>query len=266
MAAASVAHAAFGRMLKHWREVRRVSQLDLSLEADVSTRHLSFLETGRTRPSREMVLRLGEALELPLRDRNALLTAAGFARAYRETEWQAPELAAVREGLGRILSQQEPYPAIVMDSHWNVVMQNDGASRMMRLFPPRGEFEPPLNVLRLSFHPEGLQPYLDDWPALAARLLARLYRESSESDDAELGALYEELAGLSTVPRNWREHIGALTDTPTLELTLDNGSERCRLFTTITTFGTPQDLTLQELRIESYFPSDAATARLFAAD
>jgi len=154
-----------GRLLKQWRERRRMSQLSLALEAEISTRHLSFLETGRTQPSREMVLLLGRVLEVPLRSRNDLLTAAGYAPVYRETGLDAPEMAQVKQALGFMLRQQEPCPAMVLDRHWNILMTNDAMGRVMGLFldPNAAASLGPANAMRLSYHPQGLRPYIVNW-------------------------------------------------------------------------------------------------------
>src|SRR5436309_4604963 len=163
--------------LKHWRLAQRMSQLALALEAEISARHLSFLETGRALPSRDMVLLLATMLDVPLRERNALLMAAGYAPVYQERSLTAPELAQVQRALDFILQRQEPYPGLVLDQHWNVVLQNQGAARVFQYFlgPDASSISGPPNAMRLTFHPQGLRPWLTNWDALASQLIQRLH-------------------------------------------------------------------------------------------
>jgi transcriptional regulator with XRE-family HTH domain len=252
----------FGSLLRHWRETRRYSQLDLALEANVSSKHVSFLETGRNQPSREMILRLSNAMDVPLRDRNLMLTAAGYASAYPERSLDAPENSQVDEALKRILEKHDPYPAVVLDAGWNVVRQNHGGIRLAGLFLD----EPDVvsrNGYEILFSPNGLQPYIDNWERLAPILLMRLFRETlSTSTDANTAALFRRIETMPTTPANWRDLASRLPTGPTIDLALKKGNIDIRFFTTITTFGTPQDVTLQELRIESYFPANDATRAL----
>lgn len=252
----------FGAVLRHWREARRYSQLDLALQADVSSKHVSFLETGRNQPSRAMILRLANAMDLPLRDRNLMLSAAGFADVYTETTLNSPELGKVEEALARILEMHEPYPAIVVDANWNIVKQNRGSSALLQLFVhDPGEVSG--NAFELLFSKEGLQPYVRNWKNLSSTLLLRLFRETlSASSGPEKRALFDKITAMPSAPANWQELASGLPGGPTLDLELENDKLRCRFFTTVTTFGTPQDVTLQELRIESYFPSDDTTRAL----
>jgi transcriptional regulator with XRE-family HTH domain len=253
-----------GGLLRHWRAARRVSQLDLALEADVSSRHLSFVETGRAQPSREMVLRLAEALQVPLRERNALLLAAGYAPLYRETGLEAPEVAEARRAVEFILAQQEPYPAIVVDRHWNLLMANAATRRFLGLFP-LGEVPAPPNVLRLLFHPGGLRPFLENWEDVAGRLIQRVHREAAGSPpDAATRALLRELLDYPGVPTRWRTPELDRAPAPLVTIVYRLGGRALRFFSTVTTFGTPQDVTLQELRIECFFPGDAATREAFS--
>jgi transcriptional regulator with XRE-family HTH domain len=248
-----------GGLLRHWRAARRVSQLDLALDADVSSRHLSFVETGRAQPSREMVLRLAEALEVPLRERNALLLAAGFAPVYRETGLDAPEMAEARRAVEFILAQQEPYPAIVVDRHWNVLLANAAAGRFLSLFP-LADVPPPPNAMRLLFHPRGLRPYILNWEEVAGGLIQRVHREAAGGPpDAGTKALLAELLGYPGVPPRWRTPELDKPPAPLVTIVYGWGDRRLRFFSTVTTFGTPQDVTLQELRIECFFPGDDAT-------
>jgi transcriptional regulator with XRE-family HTH domain len=241
-----------------------VSQLDLALDADVSSRHLSFVETGRSQPSREMVLRLAEALEVPLRERNALLLAAGYAPVYRETDLGAPEMVDARLAVEFILAKQEPYPAIVVDRHWNLLLANAATHRFLALFlpgPPAG----PVNVMRLMFDPRGVRPFVENWEEVARHLVERLHREAAGPADEATRTLLEELLGYPGVPSDWRTPQLDRVPAPLLSIVYRKGDLRLGVFSTITTFGTPQDVTLQELRIECFFPADEATRLLMSA-
>jgi transcriptional regulator with XRE-family HTH domain len=239
-----------------------MSQLDLAAEAEVSSRHLSFIETGRAQPSREMLLLLARVLDVPLRDRNELLTAAGYAPVYRETRLDAPTMAQVRRAFDLILRQQEPYPAIVLDRHWNILDANAATGRLQRLLMDEAsiaELGPP-NAMRLMFHPRGFRPSIVNWEAAAAALIQWLHRDAlSGVADAETRRLLEELLAYPGVPRHWRVLDLDASTAPFLTLELRKDSASFRFFTTLTTLGTPHDITLQELRIESFFPADEAT-------
>jgi transcriptional regulator with XRE-family HTH domain len=248
-----------GHLLRRWRTARRLSQLDLALETGISSRHLSYLETGRAQPSRDMVLRLSVALQVPLSERNALLLAAGFAPLYRQTSLDALEMNYARRAVDFTLAQQEPYPALVVDQHWNILMMNKGTTRFMALFPECKVPGPP-NAIRLLFHPQGLRPFIENWNDLAARLLQRVHRELATNPSDELmKAFLEELLSYPGVPSRWL--VPNLEKPPEPFLTLDYRRDdfKIRLFSAIATFGTAQDLTLQGLRIESFFPADEAT-------
>ena len=258
----ATATSEFGTILRHWRETSRLSQMELALQADISSKHVSFLETGRNQPSREMILRLSNALDLPLRDRNLMLSAAGFAGAYSEHTLSSSAFGTVDEALRRILDKHEPYPAIVMDANWNILRLNRGAQALTALFVPAPE-APSGNALELLFSADGLQPFVKDWEELSATILMRLFRETvSAGSDESKRKLFDRLCALPTTPASWRELASRLPAGPTIDLKLAKDDLHCRFFTTITSFGTPQDVTLQELRIESYFPSDEATRRL----
>lgn len=254
----------FGAMLRHWRQARRLSQLDLALQADVSSKHVSFLETGRNRPSREMILRLATAMDVPLRDRNLMFAAAGFANAYRESSLDAPEIGRVDEALARILDKHEPYPALVVDADWMIVRQNAGARAMAAQFlGPGGGASG--NAMEILFSEDGLKPWVVNWERLSSVLLMRLFRDTVSPTGTERGrALFEKLVRMPGVPENWRELASGEPGGPTLDLELRKEGLECRFFTTVTTFGTPQDVTVQELRIESYFPADRATREICA--
>jgi transcriptional regulator with XRE-family HTH domain len=253
--------SAFGRVLRQWRARRGMSQLDLALAAGVSSRHVSFIETGRAQPSREMVLLLARVLDMPLRDRNDLLTAAGYAALYRATDLEAPALAQVRRALDFILRQQEPYPAIVIDRHWNILQANGGTTRLVELFlEPGATTELGLNAMRLMFHPRGFRPHIGNWAAMAAALIQWLHRDVlSGFADAETRRLLEELLAYPGVPAHWRTLDLDASTGPFLPIEFRRGEIALRFFSTLTSLGTPHDITLQELRIESFFPADEAT-------
>lgn len=248
----------FGELLRTWRERRKLTQLDLSTQSGVSTRHLSFLETGRSKPSREMVLDLAEHLQLPLRERNVLLTAAGFAAVYGRTPLDAPEMEAVRSAIELVLSGHEPYPALAVDRYWNIVSMNQAAALLAAGIAPDVMGSPP-NVYRISLHPEGLAPRVVNFAEFAHHLLERLRHDASVSADPQLAALLGEVEGYATVralPRPSFEHPGVV-----VPVRLRHPRGELSLFTTIATFGTPVDVTVDELALETFFPADAATAR-----
>src|SRR5712691_10331951 len=252
----------FGRLLRQWRTRRRMSQLDLAIEAGISSRHVSFIETGRTQPSREMVLLLAHVLDMPLRNRNDLLMAAGYAPIYRETGLDAPTMAQARRALDFILRQQEPYPTLALDRHWNVLKVNEGSARVQAYFLDPvavAELGPP-NAMRLMFHPRAFRPYIVNWEATAASLIQWLHRDAVNGfGDAETRSLLQELLSYPDVPRHWRTLDLDASTAPFLPSEFRKAELDLRFFTTLTSLGTPHDITLQELRIESFFPADAAT-------
>ena len=256
------AESAFGPLLRQWRARRRMSQLDLAAEAEISSRHLSFIETGRAGPSREMVRLLAQVLDVPLRDRNALLTAAGYAPIYRETRLEAPAMAQARRALDFMLRQQEPYPALVLDRHWNVLDVNEGSARVQRAFLDSAavaDLGPP-NAMRLMFHPRAFRPHIVNWEATAASLIQWLHRDAlSGFADSETRALLQELLSYPDVPRHWRTLDVEASTAPFLPIEFSKDELSLRYFTTLTSLGTPHDITLQELRIECFFPADQAT-------
>jgi transcriptional regulator with XRE-family HTH domain len=258
---------AIGALLQYWRRERHLSQLALATEADVSPRHLSFLETGRAKPSREMVLLLADTLGVPLRERNALLLAAGFAPMFSESALEAPQMTPVRTALGAIMKQQEPYPAVAMNRHWDIVEANDAATRFFgRLLdgrtPPR-----PNNVLRLMFHPDGLRPTVANWDAVAHALVQRVHREAVGGALDETGrAVLAEVLDYPGVPARWKQPDLGTALLPVVPVSFVLGETRFDFFSAVTVLGTPQDITAQELRIECFFPLDdrtAAAARLW---
>jgi transcriptional regulator with XRE-family HTH domain len=250
-----------GTLLREWRRRRRLSQLDLALEAQVSARHLSFVETGRSRPSAEMVLHLAEQLDIPLRDRNGLLLAAGFAPAYGQRDLDEPLMDPVRATLELVLAGHEPHPALAVDRHWGMVAGNS-AVRMLVEGVAAHLLEPPVNVLRLGLHPEGLAPRILNLGEWRAHLLDRLGRQAVASGDPALAALHAELAdypgappGASSPPDLEVSEIAV-----PLRLRAADGVAELAFISTVTTFGTALDITVSELAIESFFPADAVTA------
>lgn len=251
--------ATVGPLLRHWRSVRRMSQLELAGAAEVSTRHLSCVETGKARPSRGMVLVLASALEIPLRERNVLLKAAGFAPAYRESSLSDPELAPARRTLEFLLQRHAPYPAVVMDPQWNVLMSNAANDRLATALLPDGA-EPPTNLLRGLFDPACLRPVVGNFEIVARALLTRLSREAVA--DPRSQELLDELLSYPDLPEGLTRPLLEPPDLLVpLQLELPHAS--LSLLTTVTTLGTAMDVTLQELRIESYFAADEATRAFF---
>ena len=249
-----------GPLLREWRRRRRLSQFDLALEAGVSARHLSFVETGRSRPSAEMVVHLAEQLDVPLRERNQLLLAAGHAPVYGQRGLDEPEMGPVRATLERLLAAHEPNPALVIDRHWNLVLANR-AIGLMTAGVSEELLTPPVNVLRIALHPDGLAPRIANFEEWSGHLLSRLAREVTATGDTGLAALYDELAALPGVSE--REHAvphgdGASRLMVTLRLKSPLGD--LNFFSTVATFGTAVDITLAELSIESFFPADEVTA------
>jgi len=253
--------SAFGRLLREWRARRRVSQLDLAVEAGVSSRHVSFIETGRAQPSREMVLMLARVLDVPLRDRNDLLMAAGYAAMYRATDLDSPALEQARRALDFMLRQQEPYPAIVVDRQWTMLKANGGAARLVEAFADASAAaEWGGNAMRLMFHPRGLRPHIVNWEAMAAALIQWLHRDVlSGLGGAETRQLLGELLSYPGVPPRWRTLDLDVSTAPFLAIDFSKGDLHLRFFSTLTSLGTPHDITLQELRVEAFFPADAAT-------
>jgi len=255
-----------GSVLREWRERRHLSQLALALEADVSPRHLSFLETGKARPSREMVLRLAERLEVPLRDRNILLLAAGYAPFYPERSLGDPELGAAKAAVERVLAGHEPFPALAVDRRWTLVAANRAVGPLLAGIDP-ALAQPPVNVLRLSLHPAGLAPRIANLAQWRAHLLDRLRRQVEQTADPTLARLLEELRALPAAgPGEPAAAGGDVGVAIPLRLRTEHGL--LSLLSTTMVFGTPVDVTLSELAIEAFFPADARTAEILrrAAD
>jgi transcriptional regulator with XRE-family HTH domain len=250
-----------GDLLRTWRQRRRMSQLELACEADISTRHLSFVESGRSQPSRDMVLHLAERLQVPLRDRNQLLVAAGFAPVFAERRLDDPALAAARKAIDLVLAGHEPYPALAVDRHWTLAAANSAVQRLLENIDAR-LLQPPVNVLRLSLHPDGLAPRIANLAEWRAHLLERLRRQVEVTADPVLGRLREELQGYpapdAAASRRTRESPDLAGVAVPLELVTRWGP--LAFLSTITVFGTPVDVTLSELALEAFFPADAVTA------
>ena len=251
-----------GALLKHWRGVRSMSQLELAHRAGVSTRHVSFVESGRSRASREMIHLLAEALDVPLRERNALLSAAGFAAAYTENALDTEDMATVRRALVSLLDRLDPFPGVVLDRHWNVQLANKGALGLLGVLLTPEELATlyPLNAAMLVFQP-CVRPKVKNWNAVAGDFVQRLHREALSGDDGSKHLL-ERILALPDVPKNFARADLDRVSLPVLPLELVHGDVVLRFFTTITTLGTPLDVTLQELRIETYVPMDETTESL----
>ncbi|TDO33739.1 DNA-binding XRE family transcriptional regulator [Kribbella sp. VKM Ac-2527] len=248
-----------GELLRGWRERRRLSQLDLANRVEVSTRHVSFVETGRSKPSREMVLRLAEHLDVPLRDRNQLLLAGGFAPIYSEASLHSPAMLAIRQSLRRLLKAHEPYPALVVDRWWNIVEANAGIDLFTEGVAPE-LLAAPVNALRLTLHPDGLARRITNLPEVRASALTTLQRQVASTADPDLQDLYDELRAYPVgpgEPNGSGEHGSAEVVVP---MKLRHGDRELSLLTTIATFGTPLDVTVSELMIEQFFPADEQTA------
>jgi transcriptional regulator with XRE-family HTH domain len=250
-----------GELLRHWRGVRHVSQLALAGDVGTTQRHVSFIESGRSQPSRAMLLRLARALDIPIRERNQLLLAAGYAPLYREAGLESEQATQVRAAVGRMLQVHEPYPAVVMDRHWNVVTTNSAAGALFGWLLGERELEGPPNVIRLMFDPDGLRPFVRNWEDIAEALIRRVHREAVGGfPDAETVVLLEQALGYPGVPSEWRTPDFRTAPLPVVPVEFGKDGLALTYFSTVTTLGTPQDAMLQEIRIESFFPSDAATA------
>ncbi|MBA3743026.1 helix-turn-helix transcriptional regulator [Sporichthya sp.] len=252
-----------GTLLRDWRQRRRLSQMDLALSVNVSTRHLSFVETGRSRPSAELVLALAEGLDVPLRERNTLLLAAGYAPRYPVRPLEDAEMEPAREAVQRMLNAHDPYPGVVVDRAWNIVMANNAAAAITTGIPDE-LLGPPPNVYRISLHPDGLAKRTLNFPEWAAHLLHQLGRSVALTGDPGLAALEAEVRAYPGVEEALRDQPSPLERVPLLvpfRLDLGNGQE-LSLFTTLTTFGTPRDVTLDELAVELFYPADDESARL----
>ena len=263
-----------GPLLRRWRESRHLSQLELGLEAEVSARHISFLETGRAEPSRQMILTLSNVLDVPLRERNLLLLAAGYAPIYGESSLDDPRMAQIRAVVEVILKSNEPRSAIAHDRHWNVVMCNDAFVRFLtvtlgrkpeNLSPLRVCSPPYVNVLHLLFDPDSVRRVIVNWEAIARSLLNEAYRRLSWARDDTLKQLITDILSYPGVPARWREPDLEAPHDLILPMELNLDGEIARMFSTITTVSTPHDVTLQDLHVEVFYPADAETESVLQA-
>ena len=267
-------HPMVGTLIRDWRQLRRQSQLDLALEAEISQKHLSFIESGRSQPSRDMVLLLAEHLGVPLRERNALLLAAGYAPVYLERALEDPSLHAAKAAIDLVLKGHEPYPAIAVDRHWTLLAANASVAPLLGLVADAELLRPPVNVLRLSLHPGGLAPLIANLTEWQAHLVARLRQQIRATADPVLADLLAELLTYpvpAPPPRQGHGHGSAPEMEPAIvvPLQLRVGDKLLSLISTTTVFGTPVDITLSELALETFFPADAATGealRMIAAE
>jgi transcriptional regulator with XRE-family HTH domain len=251
----------FPALLKYWRGQKGMSQLDLALAADVSSRHVSFLETGRSRPSREMVLQLGACLSVPLRDQNSLLQAAGFEESFPRPELHGGLSEPINHAIESMLKQQEPYPMVMMDRHYNVMRTNNGADRLLaRFIAEPAALTQPINIYRLLFDPRLGRQFVVDWEKLAHLLLSRLHREALQSpQDTEMANLVGQMLEYPDVPESWRQPDFSVPNEAAFTLRVRRDDLELSFLTTLTVFQAPQNITLDEVKIESYFPMDEAT-------
>jgi len=252
--------APVGALLREWRAARRSSQLDLALSAGISARHLSCIETGKAQPGRDLLARLADALEMPLRERNALLLAAGYAPTFPESALGTPKLARIDQAIDAILAQQEPYPAFLINRHWDVLRANSAADRVNR-FVLGGRSSAHSNILRQFFDPDDLRAAIANWEEVAGELIRHLHdRMAAASNDGVARALLDEMLSYPGVPARWRLRNLSAVPSPLLTTDLRHGDTTLRFFSTITTFAMPRDITLDELHIECCFPVDDDTA------
>jgi transcriptional regulator with XRE-family HTH domain len=269
-----------GNLLRHWRNVRGRNQLDLSIETGVSQRYISFIESGRSNPSRQTLLEIAQVLDVPLRERNTLLLSAGYAPVYSEAPWNSIQMQSVTKALERILRQHEPFPAIVMDRYWNVLMTNESAPRFFNGFIDMSRREGPRNMLHLMFDPEGMRPFVENWDEVASGLIRRVHSEATgrfvdEKIKDLLAALLAYPGGTtsrtSPANRSMQNNLGQRNQSnarlgsppilPVIPITFRKGETALNYFSMVTTVGTPQTIAAQEMRIESMFPADEDTER-----
>ncbi len=253
-----------GDLLKQWRGVRGRSQLDISVDTGISQRQISFIESGRSIPNRSTLMGIAQALEIPLRERNALLLAAGYAPLYSEAVWNSDEMKSISKALERMITQHEPYPAIVMDRYWNVLLTNEAAPRFFNCFIDMSARTSPRNILHLMFDPKGMRPFIADWEALAKALIQRVHREAvGHIVDQKTRDLVTDLLAYPDVQPDWRapERPGAL---PMIPMSFVKDGAMMNYFSLVTTVGTPQTIAAQELRIECMYPADDETEVLHA--
>jgi transcriptional regulator with XRE-family HTH domain len=263
--AAASKRTSVGDLLRAWRAKRRLSQLEVGLTAGVSARHLSFIETGRARASAELLVALADVLDMPLRERNALLLAAGFAPRYPETDLAAPSMAAMQQAITRVLDAHDPYPGLALDGHWNIVVANAAAHRLMASVPPQLRV-PPHNIFRLGLHPQGIAAHTANFEDWGRHMLRELQRLADGSVDQALSALQDEVRRYPNVQALLsRSPSSAPANELLVPCVLDMAGQRLSLFTTLATFGSPRDITLAELTVELFYPADAATEQALRA-
>ena len=248
-----------GALLRHWRDVRGKSQFDLSLDTDVSQKQISFVERGRSVPNRQTLVAIAQALDVPLRDRNTLLLAAGYAPIYSESDWDSTEMKSLTDALKRILRQHEPFPAMVLDRYWNVLMTNESAPRFFNCFTDVAAHSEPMNMLHFLFDPRGMRPFIANWEAIAKGLFERVYRESvGRVVDDRTKKLLAALLAYPDVKSEWKNPV-TLSFMPVIPISFMKDGQMLNYFSMVTTVGTPQTVAAQELRIECMFPADEET-------
>lgn len=253
-----------GDLLKQWRGIRRRSQLDVSVDTGISQRQISFIESGRSVPGRSTLMGIAQALEIPLRERNALLLAAGYAPLYSEAAWNSDEMKGISKALDRMIAQHEPYPAIVMDRYWNVLRTNDAAPRFFNCFIDMSARTSPRNMLHLMFDPKGMRPFIADWAALAKTLIQRVHREAvGHMVDQKTKDLVTDLLAYPDVQPDWRAPERR-SELPMIPMRFVKDGATMSYFSLVTTVGTPQTIAAQELRVECIFPADDETEALHA--
>lgn len=254
-------HESVGEMMRFWRRLNRISQMDLALDVDISPKHLSFVETGKSNPSRDLVSKIAHSLKLTFRHRNAFLMAAGYAPEFEEKPFDGQQMEIVRGALCRMIEKHEPYPAFVVNTGYKILMRNSGYDKIVKFYGGENILKKYDNAIRILFSEDGLRNYVQGWPAVEQFLLARLWEEVVSTQNAELIALYKEISQLkvSSAPTDFQMD----SNLPIMSLILEKNSRKASFFTMITTLGTPLDLTTQELRLEFLFPSDEETKQLF---
>jgi len=261
-----------GALLRHWRDTRRISQFDLSIDTGVSQRHISFIESGRSAPGRQTLLDIAQALDVPLRDRNTLLLAAGFAPLYSEGAWNSQEMQGINRALERMLRQQEPFPAVVMDRYWNVYMANDAAPRFFNSFNPEATHKSPRNILHMMFDPQRMRPFIANWESVAKSLFERVYREAvGRLVDEKTKELLAALLAYPNVKAEWKvpgaaarpaartSSEGAASRQPVIPISFIKDAQISSYFSLVATVGTAETVAAQELRLECMFPVDEAS-------
>lgn len=254
--------SAVGPLLSEYRKRNHLSQLELSLLADVSSRHISFIETGKTRPSREMLIKLADVLNLPHKDSNLLLNSGGYTAAYSALDLNQAEMEPIRNALALMLDNHNPYPALVMDGNYNIIMANQAQQQLTRVVTGGKENLPSSNVLELVFRMDGFRPYLANWDEIASHLLRRLRKQVIAYSKPDQEALYQRLLELSP-PANWQQPQDSIADGPMLTVDFNLGGEVLSSFSTLSQFGTALDIGMEELMIESYFPANSKSEAFF---